>query len=87
MYNTFEELENGQNFSIVELNGSGSEPTHIYDPKHSILFAWKELAKHIGYMYKIGKYNNDRGYKFLNYKEGMNEYKEHNKCLSKVVTI
>lgn len=87
MYNTFEELENGQNFSIVELNGSGSEPTHIYDPKHSILFAWKELAKHIGYMYKIGKYNNDRGYKFLNYKEGMNEYKEHNKCLSKIVTI
>ena len=87
MYNTFEDLENGINFSIVELNGSGSEPTHIYDPKHSIFFAWKELAKHIGYMYKIGKHNHDKGYKFLNYKEGMNEYKEHNKCLSKIVTI
>ena len=32
MYNTFEELENGKNFSIVELNGAASEPTHIYDP-------------------------------------------------------
>lgn len=87
MYNTFEELENGENFSIVELNGSGSEPTHIYDPKHSIFFAWKELARHIGYMYQIGKYNNDRGFKFLDHKEGMKEYREHNECLSKIVTI
>ena len=87
MYNTFEELENGQNFSIVELNGSGSEPTHIYDPKHSIFFAWKELARHIGYMYEIGKQNHDRGFKFLSYKEGMKEYREHNECLSKIVTI
>jgi len=87
MYNTFEELENGQNFSIVELNGSGSEPTHIYDPKHSIFFAWKELARHIGYMYKIGQHNHNRGFKFLNHKEGMKEYREHNECLSKIVTI
>jgi hypothetical protein len=87
MYNTFEELENGQNFSIVELNGSGSEPTHIYDPKHNIFFAWKEIARHIGYMYEIGKHNNDKGFKFLTYKEGMKEYKAHNECLSKIVTI
>ena len=87
MYNTFEELENGQNFSIVELNGSGSEPTHIYDPKHNIFFAWKELARHIGYMYEIGKHNNDKGFKFLTYKEGMKEYIAHNECLSKIVTI
>jgi hypothetical protein len=87
MFNTFEELENGQNFSIVELNGSASEPTHIYDPKHSIFFAWKELARHIGYMYKIGKHNNDRGYKFMSYNDGMREYKAHNKILNKIVTI
>ena len=36
MYNTIEELENGLNFAIVELNGAGSEPTHIYDPRHSL---------------------------------------------------
>jgi hypothetical protein len=38
----FAELENGKNF-VVELNGA-CEPTHIYDPKHSPIFAWKELA-------------------------------------------
>jgi hypothetical protein len=46
------ELEQGINFSIVELNGAASEPTHIYDPKHS-LFCMEELARHITYMYEI----------------------------------
>ena len=41
MYNTIEELERGENFAIVELNGAASEPTHIYDPKHSIFLHGK----------------------------------------------
>ncbi|KAB1155507.1 ATP-grasp domain-containing protein [Flavobacterium luteum] len=77
MYNTLEELERGENFSIVELNGAASEPTHIYDPKHSILFAWKELAKHITYMYEISVLNNKNGIPYLSHKEGMNEYRMH----------
>jgi hypothetical protein len=36
-----EELEQGINFSIVELNGAASEPTHIYDPKHSLFLHGK----------------------------------------------
>jgi hypothetical protein len=77
MYNTWEELEKGKNFSIVELNGSASEPTHIYDPKHSLFFAWKELAKHITYMFKIGQINNQKGILYLTHKEGINEYRTH----------
>jgi len=61
MYNTIEELERGKNFSIVELNGAASEPTHIYDPKHSLFFAWKELSRHITYMYEISVANNKKG--------------------------
>ena len=45
-YNTWEELKEGKNFSIIELNGAGSEPTHIYDPRHSIFFAWREIIRH-----------------------------------------
>src|SRR5258705_2339062 len=45
-YNTWEELREGKNFSIIELNGAGSEPTHMYDPKHSVFFAWKEITRH-----------------------------------------
>ncbi len=77
MYNTFEELERGENFQIVELNGAASEPTHIYDPKHSVWFAWKELARHITYMYEISVENHKRGVPYLDYKVGMREYRLH----------
>jgi hypothetical protein len=77
MYHTFEELERGINFSVVELNGAASEPTHIYDPKHSIWFAWKELARHITYMYEISVENHKKGFSYLGYKEGISEYKLH----------
>ncbi|WP_428224934.1 D-alanine--D-alanine ligase [Flavobacterium sp.] len=77
MYQTWEELEQGKNFAIVELNGSASEPTHIYDPKHSIFFAWKEIARHIRYLFKISQQNHKKGIPYLNYKEGVAEYKKH----------
>lgn len=77
MYHTMEELEQGLNFLVVELNGAGSEPTHIYDPKHSLFFAWKELARHITYMYEISVANHKKGAAYLLHKDGMKEYKMH----------
>ena len=87
MYNTFEELERGENFQIVELNGAASEPTHIYDPKHSVWFAWKELARHITYMYEISVENHKRGFPYLDYKAGMQEYKMHLVQNNKIVNF
>lgn len=85
MFTTFEDMENGKNFSIVELNGSGSEPTHIYDPRHSIFFAWREIAKHTGLMFKIGYINHKKGMPYLTYKEGRRQfglYKKHNNIIN-----
>ncbi len=56
-YNTWEELCEGKNFSIIELNGAGSEPTHIYDPKNSIFFAWKEIIRHLNILARISRMN------------------------------
>lgn len=85
MYKSWEELEQGKEFAIVELNGAGSEPTHIYDPKHSIFFAWSELARHIGYMYKISTANHKRGFAYLSNKEGMAQYRLHLEQSNKIV--
>ena len=87
MYNTWEELEQGKNFSIVELNGAASEPTHIYDPKHSLFFAWKELARHITYMYKISVLNHQRGFPYLSHKAGMEQYRLHLEQSNKIVNF
>ena len=54
-YNTWDDLRQGKNFSIIELNGAGSEPTHIYDPKHSIFFAWKEIIRHLNILSRISR--------------------------------
>ena len=87
MYNSLEELENGKNFSIVELNGAGSEPTHIYDPKHSLFFAWKELSRHINYMYEISVLNHKKGFSYLSHKAGMEQYRLHNLHSKKIINF
>jgi hypothetical protein len=87
MYNSWEELEKGANFSVVELNGAASEPTHIYDPKHSIFFAWKELARHITFMYEISVQNHKKGTPYLGHKKGMQEYRLHVEQSKKIVNF
>lgn len=78
MYNNLDELKAGKNFSIIELNGAGSEPTHIYDPGHSLIFAWKEIARHFKLLCTISIKNHKKGYPFLTVKEGMQMFKENN---------
>ena len=71
-YNTWEELCEGENFVVIELNGASSEPTHIYDPKHSIWFAWKELIRHWKILYQISMINRkNNNLKLMGYAEGM----------------
>jgi hypothetical protein len=87
MYQSIEELEQGKSFAVVELNGAASEPTHIYDPNHSIFFAWKELARHISYMFEISVANNKKGIPFLNHKEGMKQYRLHLAHNNKIINF
>ena len=56
-YQSWEELKQGKNFTVIELNGAGSEPTHIYDPRHSIFFAWKEIIRHLNILVRISRIN------------------------------
>ena len=84
MYSNFEDLKAGKNFSIIELNGAGSEPTHIYDPGHSIFFAWKEIARHFKLLCAISIKNHKRGFRYLTVKEGMQMFKENKAVVKKL---
>ncbi len=70
LYTSFDALSAGRNFSIIEVNGAGSEPTHIYDPKHSIFFAWKEIVRHWKLLYNISAKNYRKGHGYLSFKDG-----------------
>lgn len=43
---SWEALEKGHEFSIIELNGAKSEPTHIYDPAYSWLKGQRIIFQH-----------------------------------------
>ena len=77
MYNNLDDLKQGKNFTIIELNGAGSEPTHIYDPKHSVFFAWKEIARHFKLLYRVSVKNHRRGFRYLTVKEGMQMFRDN----------
>lgn len=77
-YNTWEELKQGKNFSIIELNGAGSEPTHIYDPRHSIFFAWKEIIRHLNILYRISRMNHkNKQLPYMNFAAGLRMLKDN----------
>ena len=71
---SFEDLENGK-VKIVELNGCGAEPSHIYQPGASIIGAVKDLFIHWRTIFVISMANHKRGTPFLSLKEGIAIYK------------
>ena len=75
-YRDWEELRQGRHFAIIEVNGAGSEPTHIYDPAHSLFFAWKEIIRHWVILCRISRRNHRRGHPYLGVGEGIAMFRE-----------
>ena len=56
---SIDDLKEGKNFSILEFNGAGAEPNHIYDCNMSLGKAYGTILQHWKALYKISKYNNE----------------------------
>ena len=69
---SLEDLKNGLNISILEYNGAGAEPNHIYDCNMSYWNALKVIAVHWKYLYEIGKINHRKGVRYWGFFEGRN---------------
>lgn len=76
-FDNWDDLEDGKNFKIIETNGAGSEPTYIYDPNHSIFFAWKEIVRHLSYLSEVCLQNKRKGYKTANLKQLLQMYRDY----------
>lgn len=86
-YNTWEELREGKNFSIIEVNGAGSEPTHMYDPSHSLFFAWKEIVRHWIILWRISRINHKKGVPYLTYRQGARMFRENKQFEKKMAEL
>ena len=76
---SLEDLKQGKCISILEFNGVGSEPNHIYDIGLSYLQAIKIIAQHWKYMYEIGKINHKRGIVYISFWRGIKMVKASKK--------
>jgi len=78
---SLQDLENG-NVKIMELNGCGAEPAHIYHPGSSIIKAIGDLITHWNNLYRVSKENHERGVSYLSFQEGKRIYKRVKKHMA-----
>jgi hypothetical protein len=62
-------------FKILELNGAGSEPLHIFDPAEKIAKAYRSAFEHWRIIYTISELNRKAGVCYMELKEALKVYK------------
>lgn len=66
---SIEDLYEGKNIKIMEVNGVTSEPGHIYDPSTKLLRAYRDMIWHIRTFYQIARMNHRIGVRYATWKE------------------
>lgn len=64
-YESLNQLQSGLGFTIMEVNGSGSESVHAWDPKYSILESYGIIFAKQRLLFQIGSANRKLGYKAI----------------------
>lgn len=70
---SLEDLYEGK-VKIVEVNGCGAEPAHIYDPSYRLFTAIGVLFHHWSDIFEISRQNKKRGVQYLSLKEAIAYY-------------
>jgi hypothetical protein len=58
---SLEDLKAGRNFQLLEFNGSGAEPNHVYQQRLTLRAAHREILRHWKVLYEISKINRKKG--------------------------
>ncbi|MEP0985932.1 hypothetical protein [Ekhidna sp.] len=74
---SYEDLRELRNFKILELNGAGAEPGHIYQPGYSLITAYKDILWHLKVLSDISALNRKKGHSYWSFKQGFKKWKSH----------
>ncbi len=69
------DLYAGRHIKIMELNGAGAEPAHIYQPGFSIREAYRVLFHHWTILYQISRENHRRGVPYMTLNDAIRVWK------------
>jgi hypothetical protein len=84
---SLEDLKQEKNISILEYNGVGSEPNHIYDIDLTYMQAIRIIAQHWKYMYEIGRINYKKGIRYIPFWKGIKMFRQsrrHTKAMKQL---
>jgi hypothetical protein len=62
-FRSLAELRRGTGFTVIEVNGAGSEATHIWDPRTSLAHAYATQFAHYAAAFEIGRRNRAAGHR------------------------
>ncbi|MCB8876918.1 ATP-grasp domain-containing protein [Acidisoma silvae] len=62
-FDTVSALMKGEDFEIIEINGVGSEPIHMWDPKNTLLDIYAAQFRYYGRAFRIGQAMRRRGHR------------------------
>ena len=71
----FSQVQRGEAFTILEVNGAGAESTHIWDRRTGLLQAWRDLMRQYRWLFEIGAANRARGFKPMSLAAFMRDYR------------
>ncbi len=84
---SIEDLKEGKNFSILEFNGCGGAPHHVYGNNNNLYQACRIVIAHWKVMYEISKWNNKHGIRYWKFADGwrfLKNAKKHFSMLKKL---
>lgn len=73
-YDSLEQLQQGEAFTIIEVNGAGSEPIHMWDGRMKLRMAYQAVLWQHRHLYEVGAINVRRGFKTLSPWQLMRDY-------------
>jgi hypothetical protein len=82
--NSIDDLKNGRNYLILEFNGSGAEPHHVYGNGNSFLEAIRILLRHWDILYRISVENNKRNIAYWKFDRGLSHLQQARKHIQRL---
>ncbi|MGE5393652.1 MAG: VTT domain-containing protein, partial [Candidatus Saccharibacteria bacterium] len=82
-FESTEMLKAGQGFSIIEINGAGSEAINAWDPEVPIRKLYRELFKTQSLLFKVSALNRSRGYQPMGVVAFLKAARRQNKLIKK----
>ncbi|MFG0257022.1 MAG: alpha/beta fold hydrolase [Phycisphaerales bacterium JB043] len=76
-YQDEDALRRGEDFAIIELNGTMSESTHMYDPSRSTRWMYRQMRSHWTTLYSIGAIRRRQGVRPVRIRELIEHIRDH----------